>query len=222
MTTVLLIDDQAMIRAGLIGILDGAGGIRVVGQASDGRQGVRLTRELRPDVVLMDLRMPVVDGVEATRRIRHEPDLAATRVLVLTTFDGDQDVLAALRAGAHGFLSKGAEPEELITAITSVAGGDIALSQTATRAVVARLATEAAPAAPDADLLGRIAALTTRERDMVVAAARGLDNDAIAAEMMISPHTVKTHLNRAMSKLGARDRAQVVIIAFRARLVVPG
>jgi DNA-binding NarL/FixJ family response regulator len=221
MVSVLLVDDQTMIRTGLIGILSGADGVDVVGEASDGAQGVQQARLLRPDVVLMDLRMPVLDGVEATRRIRSEPALAATRVLVLTTFDGDRDVLAALRAGADGFLSKGAEPEELIAAVTAVAAGDVALSQSAARALVSRVSTASALPAPDAALLDRIAQLTVRERAIVVAAAGGADNDAIARELAISPFTVKTHLNRAMAKLDARDRAQVVVIAFRAGLVAP-
>ena len=219
MVTVLLVDDQAMIRMGLIGILAGAPDIEVVGEAPDGAEGIRLVQRLRPDVVLMDLRMPVLDGVAATRRIRAEPELAATRVLVLTTFDGDRDVVAALQAGADGFLSKGAEPEELVAAVTAVAAGDVALSQTAARALVERVSTEPALPAPDAALLERIAQLTPREHAIVVAAARGHDNDAIAAELLISPFTVKTHLNRAMAKLEARNRAQVVVLAFRAGLV---
>ncbi|GAA3147031.1 response regulator transcription factor [Planomonospora alba] len=219
MVTVLLVDDQAMIRAGLVGILAGAAKVRVVAEAADGAEGVRLARRLRPDAVLMDLRMPVLDGVEATRRIRAEPELAGTRVLVLTTFDEDRDVMAALRAGADGFLSKGAEPEELLSALISVADGDVALSRKAARALVRRVSTEPALPAPDAVLLDRIAQLTARERDIVVAVALGKDNRAIAADLSISPFTVKTHLNRAMAKLDARDRAQIVVLVYRAGLV---
>jgi DNA-binding NarL/FixJ family response regulator len=219
MVGVLLVDDQPMIRAGLVGILAGAADMEVLGEAGDGAEGVRLARRLRPHVVLMDLRMPVLDGVEATRRIRDDPELAGTRVLVLTTFDGDRDVIAAMQAGADGFLSKGAEPEELIAAVTSVAAGDVALSQIAARALVARVSAEPTLPPPDAVLLDRIAQLTARERDIVVAAARGGDNDSIAADLSISPFTVKTHLNRAMVKLDARDRAQVVVLAYRAGLV---
>jgi len=221
MVRVLLADDQMMIRTGLMGILAGAEDIEVVGEASNGAEAVQLARDLSPDVVLMDLRMPVLDGVEATRRIRAESGSAGTRVLVLTTFDGDRDVVAALRAGADGFLSKGAEPHELITAITSVAAGDVALSQSAARALVDRVSAGPVLPEPDAVLVDRVGQLTSRERDIVVAAARGDDNDTIAADLSISPFTVKTHLNRAMAKLDARDRAQVVVLAYRAGLVTP-
>ena len=204
-----------------MGILAGAEDIEVVGEASNGAEAVQLARDLSPDVVLMDLRMPVLDGVEATRRIRAESGSAGTRVLVLTTFDGDRDVVAALRAGADGFLSKGAEPHELITAITSVAAGDVALSQSAARALVDRVSAGPVLPEPDAVLVDRVGQLTSRERDIVVAAARGDDNDTIAADLSISPFTVKTHLNRAMAKLDARDRAQVVVLAYRAGLVTP-
>ena len=221
MVRVLLADDQMMIRTGLMGILAGAEDIEVVGEASNGAEAVQLARDLSPDVVLMDLRMPVLDGVEATRRIRAESGSAGTRVLVLTTFDGDRDVVAALRAGADGFLSKGAEPHELITAITSVAAGDVALSQSAARALVDRVSAGPVLPEPDAVLVDRVGQLTSRERDIVVAAARGDNNDTIAADLSISPFTVKTHLNRAMAKLDARDRAQVVVLAYRAGLVTP-
>jgi DNA-binding NarL/FixJ family response regulator len=214
MTTVVLVDDQAMIRAGLRGILEDAG-IDVAGEAADGRAGVEEVRRVRPDVVLMDLRMPLMDGVEAIRRIRADPSLAPTRVLVLTTFDGDRDVVDALRAGADGFLGKTADPEELVGAVTAVADGEVSLSQGATRSVLRSL-DEHAPHPVDPELVRRVATLTPRELDIVQAAAIGHDNARIARDLFISPLTVKTHLNRAMMKLDARDRGQLVAIAYRA------
>lgn len=217
MTRVVLVDDQAMIRAGLRGILEDAG-ITVVAEASDGGQGVDAIRRNHPDVVLMDLRMPLVDGVEAVRRVRADESLTAVRVLVLTTFDSDRDVVAALSAGADGFLSKTADPEDLVAAITAVAMGEPSLSPRATRAVLRHLESREEPA-PDPDLVRRLDTLTTRERDIVRAAAAGHDNARIARDLFISPLTVKTHLNRAMMKLGARDRGQLVAIAYRTGLV---
>jgi DNA-binding NarL/FixJ family response regulator len=218
MTRVLLVDDQVMMRTGLRAILDGAGGIEVVGEATDGAEAVRLAVDLVPDVVLMDLRMPGMHGVEATRRLRGDPRLPNTRVLVLTTFDGDTETVAALRAGASGFLGKGAGPEELVAAVLDVAQGRAALSAHALSVVVEDVSRRQARETQDEDLARRIASLTARERDVVTAAARGADNKEIAARMVISPFTVKTHLNRAMTKLGARDRAQVVVLAHRAGL----
>ncbi|WP_346774773.1 response regulator transcription factor [Cellulomonas sp. IC4_254] len=216
MTRVLLVDDQAMMRTGLRSILDSAAAVEVVGEAADGAEAVRQAVELRPDVVLMDLRMPGVPGVEATRRLRSDPRLRDTRVLVLTTFDGDTETVAALRAGASGFLGKSAGPEELIQAVLDVAGGRAALSAHALSVVVEDASRRQARDSQDEELARRVATLTARERDVVVAAARGADNRQIAARMVISPFTVKTHLNRAMTKLGARDRAQVVVLAHRA------
>ncbi|WP_169164242.1 response regulator [Cellulomonas taurus] len=218
MTRVLLVDDQVMMRTGLRAILDGAGGIEVVGEATDGAEAVRLAVDLVPDVVLMDLRMPGMHGVEATRRLRGDPRLTNTRVLVLTTFDGDTETVAALRAGASGFLGKGAGPEELVAAVLDVAQGRAALSAHALSVVVEDVSRRQARETQDEELARRIASLTARERDVVTAAARGADNKEIAARMVISPFTVKTHLNRAMTKLGARDRAQVVVLAHRAGL----
>ncbi|NHT17533.1 response regulator transcription factor [Cellulomonas sp. IC4_254] len=215
-TRVLLVDDQAMMRTGLRSILDSAAAVEVVGEAADGAEAVRQAVELRPDVVLMDLRMPGVPGVEATRRLRSDPRLRDTRVLVLTTFDGDTETVAALRAGASGFLGKSAGPEELIQAVLDVAGGRAALSAHALSVVVEDASRRQARDSQDEELARRVATLTARERDVVVAAARGADNRQIAARMVISPFTVKTHLNRAMTKLGARDRAQVVVLAHRA------
>lgn len=217
MTTVVLIDDQGIVRAGIRGVLESAD-ITVLGEAQDGGIGVGLVREVLPDVVLMDLRMPGINGVEATRRIRADSSLATTRVLVLTTFDGDADVLAALRAGADGFISKSAEPDELIDAVERTAAGESSLSPRASRAVTAHLASEGEPRKPDAELSARIASLTPRERDLVIAAATGADNAEIAAAQSISPFTVKTHLNRAMAKLEARDRGQLVAIAYKSGL----
>ena len=219
MTRVLLVDDQDMMRAGLRAILDGADGIEVVGEAGDGAEALLQAAQLRPDVVVMDLRMPGVDGVEATRRMRTDPRTASIRVLVLTTFDGDAETIAALRAGASGFLGKGAGPAELVDAVLTVASGRAALSAEALSTAMADAASRAARHSPDEDLVKRVGRLTARERDVVVAAAKGSDNLAIAARLHISPFTVKTHLNRAMTKLGARDRAQVVVLAHRAGLV---
>ncbi|KRE64375.1 response regulator [Arthrobacter sp. Soil761] len=216
MTAVLIVDDQSMIRAGLRGILENSG-ITIVGEASDGREAVRMTRQLKPDLVLMDLRMPVLDGMAATRAIRSDETLAEVKVLVLTTFDGDKDVIGALGAGASGFLSKGASPDELVAAVLDAAAGQTTLSSTAASAAIRHISATAQrpPAAPDPQLLRLVSQLTPRERDMVAAAATGMDNPAIARELHISPLTVKTHLNRAMTKLGARDRGQLVALAFK-------
>lgn len=220
MIRVLLVDDQAVIRAGLRSVLESAE-IGVVGEASEGSGGVELARALRPDVVLMDLRMPGRDGVSATREIRSDPALEGVRILVLTTFDGDRDVVAALSAGADGFLGKAAEPGEIIGAVERVATGEPALSARASRAVITHLSTAQHPPrdGAEAGLADLVATLTPRERDLVVAAARGEDNATIAQRLHISPLTVKTHLNRAMSKLGAHDRGQLVAFAYRSGIV---
>ena len=218
MTTVVLIDDQAMIRAGIRGVLESAA-IVVLGEAQDGGIGVGLVREVRPDVVLMDLRMPGVSGIEATKRVRADDELSSVRILVLTTFDGDADVLEALRAGADGFISKSAEPEELLEAVARIAAGESSLSARASKAVTTHLASEVELPDPDPQLMALVRTLTPRERDLVIAAATGADNAQIAAAQFISPFTVKTHLNRAMAKLSARDRGQLVAIAYRSGLV---
>lgn len=220
--TVLVVDDQAMIRAGIRGILQTVDDLEVVGEAADGEAGVQMCVALRPDVVLMDLRMPVLDGTAAVRAIRARPDLAETRVLVLTTFDDDPDVLGAVQAGADGFLSKVAEPSELVEAMRRVASGGVSLSQTAARAVVQHVARVPAPQPVDPGVERRVATLTPRERTIVEHAADGLDNLQIARELHISPHTVKTHLGHAMSKLDVRDRTQMVVLAFRAGLAGRG
>lgn len=217
MITVLLVDDQPAIRVGLRAILESAG-FHVATDASNGRQALLLAQQIRPDVVLMDLRMPGADGPTGVRLIRAQPELESIKIIALTTFDEDPDVLEALRAGADGFLSKSAGPDEIIDAVRKASSGDVALSQRAQKAVLRHLFTNpgTVPTAQDAALA---AALTARERDIVVAAAEGLDNDAIAAAFFISPLTVKTHLNRAMTKLHTRDRGQLVAAAYRIGLM---
>lgn len=212
MTRVVLVDDQPLVRAGVRAVLESAG-IEVVAEAGEGAEALHHARELRPDVLVMDLRMPRMDGVEATRRLRAEDALAAVRALVLTTFDGDENVLHALRAGADGFLSKTAEPDELIHAVQRAARGEAALSLSASRAVLSHLVRETPPTV-DPRLAAVVEALTPRERDLVIAAAAGATNDEIAATLFLSPLTVKTHLNRAMAKVGARDRGQLVAVAY--------
>lgn len=217
MINVMLVDDQEMIRAGLRSILGTQDELDVVCEASDGMDVARLVAENAVDVVLMDLRMPGIDGVEATRRIRAEHPAEKVRVIVLTTFDEEKNVLAALRAGANGFLSKGVGPAELAESIREVAAGGGALSAAAAAALIENVAEERTPVVDDS-MVDRFSALTPRERDVVTAIASGLDNAQIAAQMFVSPFTVKTHANRAMAKVGARDRAQLVTFAYRAGL----
>ncbi|MET7567014.1 response regulator transcription factor [Streptomyces sp. NPDC005492] len=217
MTRILIVDDQHDIRAGIRAMLRLDPGLVVAGDLSDGLQVIPFLREHPVDLVLMDIRMPGIDGVEATRRIRKEHPPEQTRVIVLTTFDQDDIVLAALRAGANGFLSKTVSPAELVAGIAEVMGGGGALSTAATAALIGHM-TDNPPPAIDRDLLHRFTALTPRERDVTVLVASGLSNDEIAARMSVSPFTVKTHAVRAMTKVGARDRAQLVSFAFRAGL----
>jgi DNA-binding NarL/FixJ family response regulator len=215
---VLLADDQALIRSGFRALLSTAPDLEVVGEASDGGEAVELARVTRADVVVMDIRMPGVDGIEATRRISADDDLAGVRVLVLTTFEDDEHVLDAVRAGASGFLGKSVEPQLLIDAIRTVAAGEALLSPRATRALLTRYLQPAQePVAAPASL----SALTDRERQLVALVAEGLSNDDIAGRLFLSPLTVKTHVNRAMMKLDARDRAQLVVIAHQSGLVRP-
>jgi len=213
---VLLADDQDLVRAGLRLIIDRAPGLEVVGEAANGTDAVRLARETRADVVLMDIRMPGLDGLAATRRITAEDDLAGVKVLILTTFEVDQYVFEALRSGASGFLGKGARPEVLVEAIRTVARGDALLSPAATRGLIARFLTlhdpEPLRQPPE------IAALTDREREVVALIGEGMSNAEIADQLSLSPLTVKTHANHAMAKVGARDRAQLVVLAYQAGL----
>ena len=217
---VLLADDQALLRATFRLLLDSVPDIEVVGEAADGAEAVHLVRSTGADLVLMDIRMPGTDGVEATRRITADPTLAHVKVLVLTTFETDDVVLGALRAGASGFLGKGVDPEQLIAAIRTVADGDQLLSPAATRALIEQVVTQPEPAGPEA--VRRLADLTDREREITGLVARGLSNTEIADLLVISSATAKTHVNRAMAKTGARDRAQLVVLAYDAGLVGPG
>jgi DNA-binding NarL/FixJ family response regulator len=221
MITVLLADDQALVRAGFRALLDAEPDITVVGEAGDGVQAARLAEQTRPDVVLMDIRMPGVDGLEATRRIVADARLAATRVVILTTFELDEYVFEALRVGASGFLVKDTEPVELLRGVRAVAAGDALLSPGVTRRVIAEFAatrSRGRPATPPTAL----EQLTDREREVMVLVAEGLSNDEIAARLVISPATAKTHVSRTMVKLAARDRAQLVVYAYEAGLIRPG
>jgi DNA-binding NarL/FixJ family response regulator len=213
---VLLADDQDLVRAGLRLIIDRAPGLEVVGEAANGTDAVRLARETRADVVLMDIRMPGLDGLSATRRIMAEDDLAGVKVLILTTFEVDQYVFEALRSGASGFLGKGARPEVLVEAIRTVARGDALLSPAATRGLIARFLTLHDP--EPLHQPPEIAALTEREREVVALIGEGMSNTEIADQLSLSPLTVKTHANHAMTKVGARDRAQLVVLAYQAGL----
>jgi DNA-binding NarL/FixJ family response regulator len=216
---VVLADDQPLVRAGFKALIDAAPDLTVVGEAADGREAVRLAGAAQADLVLMDIRMPVLDGLAATRRITADEDLAGVKVLILTTFEIDEYVFEALRAGASGFLGKSADADELLQAIRTVHRGDALLSPAATRALISRfLAAPAAPRPLDDATRRDLAALTDRERQMVALVATGRSNDEIAARLVLSPATVKTHVNHAMVKVGARDRAQLVVFAHRSGL----
>jgi DNA-binding NarL/FixJ family response regulator len=215
---VVLADDQALVRGGFRALLDAQDDIIVVGEASSGDEAVALTTRLRPDVVLMDIRMPGSDGLAATRRIGDDPALASVRVVILTTFELDEYVFEALRAGASGFLVKDTEPLELLRAVRAVADGDALLSPSVTRRLIEAFAVQATDPQPSVDL----ALLTNREREVMALVAAGLSNDEIAARLFVSPATAKTHVNRAMTKLGARDRAQLVVFAYESGLVRAG
>ncbi|GAB2988437.1 MAG TPA: response regulator transcription factor [Actinotalea caeni] len=220
MIRLLVVDDQELIRAGMRALLARTDDIEVVGDAADGIAAVERVRALRPDVVLMDIRMPGIDGIEATRRIVADPDLAHVRVLVLTTFDTDEHVFDALRAGAAGFLLKDARPEELRQAVRTVADGGSLLAPGVTRRVVEAAVHGGPTPDPDAHPVART--LTEREREVLTLIGRGLDNGEIAEELVISPATARTYVSRLLAKLHARDRAQLVVLAYEAGLVRPG
>jgi DNA-binding NarL/FixJ family response regulator len=217
MTTVLLADDQALVRGGFRLIIDSAPGLHVIGEAADGNEAVAMTRQLDPDVVLMDIRMPGVDGIEATRRILRAD--AGSRVLMLTTFDLDEHVYDSLRAGASGFLLKNAPPEQLVAAIRTVAAGDALLAPEITRLLIEHYV--AWPRRPDTDH-GSFSGLSSRELEVLRLMARGLSNAEIAAELFVSQGTVKTHVTRILTKLGLRDRVQATVLAYETGLVRPG
>jgi DNA-binding NarL/FixJ family response regulator len=218
-TRVVVADDQTLVRAGFRLLVDSAPDLQVVGEAADGAEAVELVRRQRPDVVLMDIRMPVTDGLEATRQISSLDEAAGVRVLILTTFDLDEYVYEALRAGASGFVLKDIPPADLLAAIRVVAAGDALLAPSVTRRLIAEFARRPglAPVAPAA-----LDVLTEREREVLALVARGLSNGEIAEHLVVSPATAKTHVSRLLTKLGARDRAQLVALAYEAGLVIPG
>jgi DNA-binding NarL/FixJ family response regulator len=218
MIRVLLADDQGLVRAGFRALLDAEADIEVAGEARDGREAVELTRSLLPDVVLMDIRMPELDGLAATREVAADRSLAGVRIVILTTFEIDDYVFEALRAGASGFLVKDTEPVDLIAAVRLVARGEALLSPSVTRRVIEEFAVRAKEPPPAGDL----DELTEREREVMALVGTGLSNEEIAGRLVVSPATAKTHVSRAMVKLGARDRAQLVVLAYEYGLVRPG
>lgn len=218
MIRVLIADDQLLVRAGFRALLDAQPDIVVAGEAADGEEAVRLVRELSPDVVLMDIRMPVLDGLAATRRITEDERLNGVKVVMLTTFELDEYVFEAIRSGASGFLVKDTEPEELLRAVRAVVHGDALLSPGVTRRLIAEFA---ARSKVPTDAAG-LAELTEREREVMALVGIGLSNEEIARRLVVSPLTAKTHVSRTMVKLGARDRAQLVVLAYESGLVRPG
>jgi DNA-binding NarL/FixJ family response regulator len=218
MTRVVLVDDQALLRAGFRALIDAEDDLEVVGEAGDGAEALAVVRSSKPDVVLMDIRMPGVDGLEATRQISAEPTLSDTRIIILTTFELDEYVFEAVRHGASGFLVKDTEPVDLLAGIRAVAAGDGLLSPSVTRRLIAEFASRSRPSAPTKVL----DPLTDREREIVALVGEGLSNDEIAERLVVSPATAKTHVSRAMTKLHARDRAQLVVLAYETGLVRPG
>ncbi|MFW6719558.1 response regulator [Streptomyces sp. MAR4 CNY-716] len=218
MIRVMLADDQVLVRAGFSALLDAQEDVEVCGEAPDGEQAVALVREQRPDVVLMDIRMPVLDGLEATRRITGDPDLTGVKVVMLTTFELDEYVFEAIRSGASGFLVKDTEPEELVRAVRAVVEGDALLSPGVTR----RLISEFAARSKEPAAAAALDELTEREREVMALVGMGLSNEEIARRLVVSPLTAKTHVSRTMVKLGVRDRAQLVVQAYESGLVRPG
>jgi DNA-binding NarL/FixJ family response regulator len=221
MIKVVLADDQALLRAGFRALLDADPEIEMVGEASDGATAVQIVTQTRPDVVLMDIRMPGTDGLAATERICATPDLAHVRVIMLTTFELDEYVFEALRVGASGFLVKDTEPAELLASIKAVARGDAALSPSVTRRLIDHVG-ERLRATIDPERVRALDRLTDREREIVTLVGEGLSNDEIAARLVLSPTTAKTHVSRAMVKVNARDRAQLVVLAYEGGLIRPG
>ncbi|GAB3755610.1 response regulator [Microlunatus parietis] len=218
MITVAVVDDQAMVRTGLISLLDRDPDISIVGEASNGKDGIALLRRTRPDVALMDIRMPVLDGIEATTMITADPELNGTQVVILTTFDEDEHVLGAIRAGAAGFLLKDVEPDELRRSVHLVATGSALLAPSVTGKVLAEIARARSPKArPEL-----VADLTDREREVLAEVGRGRSNDEVGAVLFISPATARTYVSRLLSKLGVRDRAQLVVVAYESGLVTAG
>ena len=215
---VLVADDQALVRAGFVALLDAQDGIEVVAEADTGTRALASARELRPDVVLMDIRMPEMDGLAATRAIAAEPALVNVRVVVLTTFELDEYVFEAMRAGASGFLVKHTEPADLVRAVRVVAEGDALLSPSVTRRLVSEFAARTKQPGPAADL----SELTSREREVMTLVAEGLTNAEIGTRLFMSPATARTHVSRILTKLGARDRTQLVVLAYESGLVRPG
>ncbi|MFH8985534.1 response regulator [Streptomyces varsoviensis] len=218
MIRVLLADDQSLVRAGFRALLDAEPDIEVAGEAADGEQALEGVRALRPDVVLMDIRMPVLDGLAATRRITEDPALSEVKVVMLTTFELDEYVFEAIRSGASGFLVKDTEPDELVRAVRAVVGGDALLSPGVTRRLIAEFAARSKEPAAAAGL----AELTEREREVMTLVGLGLSNDEIARRLVVSPLTAKTHVSRTMIKLAVRDRAGLVVLAYESGLVRPG
>jgi len=217
MIRVLLVDDQPLIRSGFRALLDVEDDIEVVAEAADGSEGLALAKQHLPDIALIDIQMPIIDGIEATRRIAGDPTLARVHVVILTNYGLDEYVFNALRAGAAGFLVKDIQPEDFLHAVRVAARGDALLAPSITRKLINRYVAQ--PLHPDADTV--LKELTNREREAVALVAQGLSNDQIADRMVISPVTAKTHINRAMTKLHARDRAQLVVLAYESGLVVP-
>lgn len=218
MIRVLLADDQLLVRAGFRALLDAQPDIEVVGEAADGEEALLALRDLCPDVVLMDIRMPVLDGLAATRQITEDPRLSAVKVVMLTTFELDEYVFEAIRCGASGFLVKDTEPEELVRAVRAVVEGDALLSPGVTRRLIAEFAARSKEPAAN----GTLAVLTEREREVMALVGLGMSNEEIARRLVVSPLTAKTHVSRTMVKLGARDRAQLVVLAYESGLVRPG